>query len=273
MPDRPGHESAAARQRGDGTANDAAIPGLGELAAEIKAQDDSLAGLVYRTLRRSLMRGKLQPEQRLKIRELAAALGTSETPVREAIFQLVRDGAVELRPRHYVRVKRLTLAEYLEIRDVRLHLEPLAAERALTRLTPADVTHLKETHTKLIAAERNGDHRAALDANFDFHFGIYWKSGMPIVINLLETLWMQTGPLLNDLYPYAPPIYIDRHQHETILEALERGDPYNLREGIKQDLLEGGRNLVNHLREREEAGRGDAGDGRLTLRVRPGTNI
>ena len=252
-------EPNPASHRTTGDAAPAAIPGLGDLAAEINAQGDSLAGQVYRTLRRSLMQGKLQPEQRLKIRALAALLGTSETPVREAIFQLVRDGAVELRPRHYVRVKRLTLAEYLEIRDVRLHLEPLAAERALTRLTPEDVARLKEAHVKLIAAERGGDHRAALDANFDFHFGIYWKSGMPIVINLLETLWMQIGPLLNDLYPHAPPIYIDRHQHETILEALERGDPYHLREGIKQDLLEGGRNLVNHLRMLEDA-RSSQGD-------------
>ena len=76
------------------------------------------------------MRSELQPHQRLKIRQLAASLGTSETPVREAIFQLVRDGALELRPHYYVRVRRLTLAEYLEIRDVRLHLQPLAAERA-----------------------------------------------------------------------------------------------------------------------------------------------
>ena len=77
---------------------------------------------------------------------------------------------------------------------------------------------------------------------------------MPIVINLLETLWMQVGPLLNDLYPSAPPTYADRHQHENILDALERGDPYDLREAIKQDTLEGGRNLVNHLRAIEAKG-------------------
>src|SRR4030095_17061574 len=75
---------------------------------------------VYRQLRERLMRGILKPHQRLRIRELAAALGASETPVREAIFQLVRDGGLELKPPHYMRVRRLSLAEYFALRDIRL---------------------------------------------------------------------------------------------------------------------------------------------------------
>jgi DNA-binding GntR family transcriptional regulator len=232
-----------------------AAPAPPEGPAEM-LRSPSLAEQVYASLRRALMRGELKPDERLKIREVAAALGTSETPVREAIFQLVRDGAVELRPRHYVRVRRLSLAEYLEIREVRLALEPLAAERALPNLGPADIARLRAIHADLIASERSGNYRQALDDNFDFHFGLYWKSGMPIVIGLLETLWMRVGPLLNDLYPHAPPTYAGRHQHEAILEALERGDAGALRESIRQDLLEGGRRFVEHLRDRE-AGRAD----------------
>ena len=230
-----------------------AAPAPPEGPAEM-LRSPSLAEQVYASLRRALMRGELKPDERLKIREVAASLGTSETPVREAIFQLVRDGAVELRPRHYLRVRRLSLAEYLETREVRLALEPLAAERALPNLGPDDVTRLRASHADLIASENSGNYRQALDDNFDFHFGIYWKSGMPIVIGLLETLWMRVGPLLNDLYPHAPPTYAGRHQHEAILDALERGDAGALRESIRQDLLEGGRRFVEHLRARE-AGR------------------
>jgi DNA-binding GntR family transcriptional regulator len=233
----------------------ALVPDAGD---ELGVEAQSLADQVYRTLRRKLMRSELQPHQRLKIRQLAASLGTSETPVREAIFQLVRDGALELRPRYYVRVRRLTLAEYLEIRDVRLHLQPLAAERAMKNLTEANIAELRRHQARLVEAERTGAFREAVDANFDFHFGMYWKSGMPIVINLLETLWMQVGPLLNELYPYAAPSYIDRHAHENVLEALERRDPFHLRESIKQDLLEGGRNFINYLRSIEEKAAAEA---------------
>src|SRR3546814_13602075 len=55
----------------------------------------SLSEQVYGRLRSALMRAELKPDQRLKIRDLAAKLGTSETPVREALFQLAREGALE----------------------------------------------------------------------------------------------------------------------------------------------------------------------------------
>src|SRR5262245_34168818 len=61
-------------------------------------ESQSLSDAIYRQLCERLMRGLLKPHQRLKIRDLARALGVSETPVREAVFQLVRDGALELKP-------------------------------------------------------------------------------------------------------------------------------------------------------------------------------
>ena len=114
----------------------------------------SLSDAIYRQLCERLMRGQLKPEQRLKIRDLAQALGVSETPVREAIFQLVREGAVELKPRHYLRVRRLSLAQYMELREIRLQLEPLAAERALPAIDRAAIAELARSHRSLIAAEK-----------------------------------------------------------------------------------------------------------------------
>ena len=85
-------------------------PTLDGLSLE-RIETPSRSDRVYRQLRERLMRGILKPHQRLRIRELAAALGTSETPVREAIFQLVREGGLELKPHHYIRVRRLSLPE------------------------------------------------------------------------------------------------------------------------------------------------------------------
>src|SRR5499433_3624669 len=107
-----------------------------------RVESPSRSDRVYRQLRERLMRGILKPHQRLRIRELAAALGTSETPVREAIFQLVRDGGLELKPHHYIRVRRLSLAEYFERRETRLPREPLPAERALERIDDAMIDRL-----------------------------------------------------------------------------------------------------------------------------------
>jgi DNA-binding GntR family transcriptional regulator len=214
-------------------------------------ESQSLADLVYRQLRENLMRGRFQPHQRLKVRDLAAALGTSETPVREAIFQLVRDGAIELKPRHYIRVRRLTVAEYLEIRDIRLRLEPLAAERALPHIDEGTLDRLEAVHRALVDAEAREDHYQAIQKNFDFHFGIYWKSEMPVLIELLESLWIQVGPMLNHLYPDGRPTYAGRHQHVNVIEALRRRDREGLCDAIRQDLLEGGQNFLRHIEELE----------------------
>lgn len=214
----------------------------------------SLTDIVYRQLRESLMRGRLKPHQRLKVRELAASLGVSETPVREAIFQLARERAIEIKPRYYIRVRRLSLAEYLEQRDIRLHLEPLAAERAMPAFDAAALDDLTRIHGELKAAERNNDFDTALQRNFDFHFGIYRKSGMPTLISTLETLWIQVGPMLNYLYPFGRPTYDGDHQHEAIIEALRRQDREALWSAVRQDMIEGGRNFVRHLEtyEREQ---------------------
>ena len=211
----------------------------------------NLSSQIYDRLRIGLMRADLKPGQRLKVRELAASMGTSETPVREALVQLAREGPLEIKPRHYIRVRRLSLAEYLEIRAIRLNLEPLAAERALPFITASDIDELAETHRRLISAQQTGDFTVALQANFDFHFGLFWRSSMPVLIGILESLWMRVGPLLSELYPDATPTYHDRHQHENVIDALRRHDAYSLREAIRQDLLEGGQKLLHQLEKRE----------------------
>lgn len=220
----------------------------------------SMSDSIYLQLRERLMRGLLKPHQRLRIRELAEALGTSETPVREAVFQLVRDRALDLKPRHYIRVRRLSVAEYLEIRDIRLKLEPLAAERALLRMNDATLATLSAAHARLVRAEADRDYDTAIRANFDFHFGLYRQSDMPVLIEMLESLWIQVGPMLNFLYPYGHPTYAGKHQHAMVLEALRRRDVDALCEAIREDLIEGGQKFLEHLQRIESEGAAGSDD-------------
>ncbi|SFU50091.1 DNA-binding transcriptional regulator, GntR family [Methylobacterium sp. 174MFSha1.1] len=212
-----------------------------------------LSGSVYARLRTALIRAELRPHHRLKVRDLARQMGTSETPVREALVQLAHDGAIEIKPRALIRVRRLSLAEYLEIRDIRLELEPMAAERALPRVGEAEIAELAAAHDRLVAAEEGGDWPVALEANVDFHFGLYRRSGMTTLTEVLHGLWTRLGPMLSELYPGARPTYAEEHQHLAVLDALRRRDAPALRMAIRQDLIEGGRRLVRHLASLEAA--------------------
>ncbi len=206
---------------------------------------------VYHQMRDRLMRGVFRPHQRLRIKDLSQAFGTSETPVREAIFQLIRVGAVEAKTHSYFRVRKLSVAEYLELREIRLLLEPQAARRALENVTETEIDLLERIHEKLAAAEIARDYETAVRANFDFHFGLYRQSRMPALIGILENLWIQHGPMLNHLYPEGHPTYDDGHQHLHIVTALRRRDADVLCRAVEKDMLEGGRRFVAHLQELE----------------------
>ena len=214
---------------------------------------ENLTARVYAELRTGLLEGRFVPGHRFKIRELAAHLGVSETPVREALMQLVSERGLDMHAGRSITVARLTLAEYLELRTIRLQLEGLAAFEATGRITDGEIDALDAAHASLVAAEASGDWREALRANARFHHGLCAAAAMPLLADMIAGIWLRNGPLLNYLYPDAHPTYPDRHQHLNVLDALRRRDPEGVRAAICRDMVEGGAGLVRLL-ERLEAG-------------------
>jgi DNA-binding GntR family transcriptional regulator len=226
---------------------------------------------VHKQLREALMAGRFWPGQRLRIGELATAMGVSQTPVREAIMQLAREGGLEIRSSQSITVTNLSLARYKELREVRMLLEGLATEKATPLMTSSELTRLAELHDELIRAEQSGDAETATLANFHFHFLIYRAARATDLVALLESVWLRNGPLLKYLYPHAPPTYPGQHQHLTLMEALRRRDPAAARQAVQDDMMEGGVRLVELMGKIEtgEAAVVDGPDGlpRLTFRA------
>lgn len=225
------------------------MAGTGDQWSEVARA--SLTMKVYAELEAALFEGRLHPGQRLKIRELAAAMGVSETPVREAIMQLVRTGALKMETARAITVAGLTLAQYLELRTIRFELEGLAAGEAARHATEAEIAALGEAHERLMEAERAGDAVAANKANWAFHGGLYRAARMPQLMEIISNIWHRNGPMHALHYPDAPPTYPGRHRHLDILDALRAHDSAAARAGLKADLMEGGANLVRILTERE----------------------
>lgn len=214
---------------------------------------ENLTGRVYGELRVALLEGRMQPGQRLKIRDLALALGVSETPVREAVMQLVRERALRMEQAKAITVAGLTLAQYLELREVRLALEGLAAEAAARRITDAAIRTMERAHAELVRAEDGGEAAPAIRANWRFHHTLYRAAAMPELLAVIEGIWLRNGPMLNHLYPHARPTYPGRHRHLDILDGLRARDPMATRTAIQADMTEGGEGLVRHLATLEKA--------------------
>lgn len=216
----------------------------------------SLNDRVYETLRTALLEGRLRPHQRLKIRDLAATMGVSETPVREAVMQLVRERALILQTNRSFTVPRLTAVQYLELRQIRLELEGLAASRAAEHISTKQIGTLARLHNRLLKAEAAKQAPEAVRLNWHFHALIYKQSQMPELFNLIQGLWLRNGPLLTYLYPHAAPTYPGRHRHLDVIDALRDRDSAAVRISIQADTIEGGAGLL-HLLEDMDAGRID----------------
>src|ERR1700722_5983222 len=99
---------------------------------------------VYGVLRDRLMRGGFEPGQKLKIADLASALGTSAMPVREALNRLAAERAIESMPNRSVRVPSLSRESLRDLMEARFAIEGLAVARAAANMDEATLAMLRE---------------------------------------------------------------------------------------------------------------------------------
>jgi DNA-binding GntR family transcriptional regulator len=192
---------------------------------------------VYGVLRDRLMRGGFEPGQKLKIAELAGALGTSAMPVREALNRLAAERAIESLPNRSVRVPSLSKDALHDLMETRFAVEGLAVARAAANMTAATLEQLRE----LIAAqsETDAEHISEDSArqNRAFHFAIYRQSGSTVLLPIIESLWLQFGPYLR----VASERFDGREGrgtnfHIEIVEALARHDGKAARTALERDI-------------------------------------
>ena len=101
-----------------------------------------LRDVVFNTLRRAILKGELEPGERLMEIALANKLGVSRTPIREAIRKLELEGLVVMIPRKGAEVARITEKDLRDVLEVRTSLEKLAIELACDRITEEDINDL-----------------------------------------------------------------------------------------------------------------------------------
>ncbi|MDX3924292.1 MAG: GntR family transcriptional regulator [Shinella sp.] len=210
---------------------------------------DNLGNTVYATLCDALIKGRFQPGDRLKIRDIAEQLGTSVTPVRDAILRLTHDDAVVFQSARNIRIPLMTKERYLEIRSIRLRLEALAAESAAVAAGKADVDRLVAIVGRNEKALAEGDVLAGAELNQAFHFELTVIAGLPVLQGLLRRLWLQMGPLIADAYLDGGRSMIDYHY--PVIEAVRRRDPAAAAQAMMDDILHGGKAILDRIGSKE----------------------
>lgn len=201
-------------------------------------ETSNLHSKVYSQLRSGLMAGKFRPGETLTLRTLAAALGTSVMPARDAVLRLSGERALE-RSGRSVRVPVLDQEQFEDVQRFRIALEGEACMLAAVRITPVELAAIEQAHERVERTCSGGNLEKFLAANQEFHFAIYRAAHNPLLQSLIETLWLQAGPYLAKLAEGSTPRVcraIDLAAHSRLVAALKKNDPEGARAALQADL-------------------------------------
>ncbi|MBA4392721.1 MAG: GntR family transcriptional regulator, partial [Desulfobacca sp.] len=199
---------------------------------------DTIRKKVYAYVREQIMSGRIAPNQRLIETKIAQEIGTSRTPVREALHNLEIEGLIRSIPRIGYQVKEISKQEVEEICEIRSVIEGLAARWAMEKASAKAVKELKNNISLTVTLVSKGEIRAFIDLDAQFHEIIARCSGST---RLLELSYALRGHMLR----YRVQSIFSE---ETVRQALE-GHQRILKAIEKEDSAEVTRAIQVHLKE------------------------
>lgn len=183
-----------------------------------------LRDVVFNTLREAILKGELKPGERLMELQLAAKLGVSRTPIREAIRMLELEGLAVTVPRKGAEVAKMTEKDMEDVLQIRKALDELAVGLACDNIQESDLDNLYVALENFEASAREHDVKRIAQADVEFHDVIYQATNNPKLVNMLNNLREQmyryrVEYLKNeDIYPTLI------REHEEIFACLKEKD-------------------------------------------------
>ena len=177
---------------------------------------------VLDAVKHAILTGRLAPGQPLIETELAAQLGVSKTPVREALKTLAGAGLVTMSPYKGASVRMVDDALAHSVYDIRVLLEPEAVRRSAGRGGTPDAAE-----RALDAADRATDRADRQQANREFHRALYLGCGNDLMVGILDGLRDQTALVSTAVWTRNASWEQEAAEHRAILEAV-RGNRADL---------------------------------------------
>lgn len=196
----------------------------------------SAAGRAYSSLKQEILVCDLAPGSPVFEGEIAERLKMSKTPVREALGMLVHEGFVEVRPRQGYRVTDVTLGDVQEVFQLRLLLEPAAAELAAERATPEQLKALRTSSED----DPSQEYEESVMQAATFHSTLADASGNRRLASTLHSLLDEMQRLRFIGLTSGDTYENETAEHRELLDALLKGN-HHLARDIAQRHVEGDR--------------------------------
>jgi DNA-binding GntR family transcriptional regulator len=205
---------------------------------------------VYDILQRAIIAGEIAPGGRVRDQDLAAQLGVSRTPVREALQRLEDEGLVETVPGALTRITPLDTRAARDAFPVVAALHALATRLGVPRLTPADLAAMEAANARLAVALDRHAVPEAIAADDSFHGVLLQAAGNGEVVQALARLMPKVRRLEFARFgSLAGRRSVE--QHAAILAACARGAPGEAAGLVEENWLTLGQLIVESL-ERPE---------------------
>lgn len=202
---------------------------------------------VARFVRKRIFNGSYPAGQYVRLDQLAAELGISVTPVREALFGLRAEGLLEQQPHRGFVVLPVTGRDIVDVSDVQAHIGGELAARAAARIDDGAVRELEAIQDQLEAAYAGADEERAVRLNHEFHRAINVAADSPKLAQLMSQI---TRYAPESVFPIVTgwPAKSIRH-HRRLLAALAGRDEEAARAAMAEHLAAGAAPLIEHLIE------------------------
>jgi DNA-binding GntR family transcriptional regulator len=213
---------------------------VGHFAARPQLSED-----VARFVRARIFDGTYAAGGYIRMEQLAAELGISVTPVREALFELRAEGLLAQQPRRGFVVLPVTRRDIADVAEVQAHIGGELAARAATNITDEQLTELRAIQARLEAAYDSDDDELVVRLNHDFHRAVNVAADSP-----------KLAQLMSQITRYAPEAVFptvsgwpakSTRGHRRVVAALAKHDQERARAAMSQHLAAGAEPLIAHL--------------------------
>ncbi len=207
-----------------------------------------LAEDVARIVRRRIFDGTYAAGTYVRLDQLAAGLGVSVTPVREALFGLKAEGLLDQQPRRGFVVRPVTVRDITDVSDVQAHIGGELAARAAANISDVRLSELTRIQSDLEVAYAADDGEGAVRLNHEFHRAINVAADSPKLAQLMSQI---TRYAPESAFPTIDgwPEQSNEH-HRRVLDALARRDQALARTAMSEHLAAGAAPLIEHLTRR-----------------------
>ena len=214
----------------------------------------TLTDAATQALRQRILAGRLRAGEPLRQEALAADLGVSRIPLREALQRLEAEGLVALLPHRGAVVAALPIEDARELFELRALIESDLIRRAVPLSTATDHAAAQLAAEHFAATLQAGDIASLGDANLAFHLALYRPAARPCTFEVFQRLHQQCDRLLRLQLTLTGGGARAVREHKAIAAAVRRGDAAAAAELTHQHILGAGERLVRALEARHPSG-------------------